>query len=320
LPRYWGDTKRVAADGTQWNLYENNLLSERHIRYGGYGGIAYYHVSDAYIALFSHFIPCGVWEAIYILDGLTKNQSDIQPDTLHGDTQAQSTPVYGLAFLLGIKLMTRIRNWKDLKWFRPTASEVYRNIDDLFTKDAVDWNLIACHLPDMLQVAQSIQAGRISPSTILRKLGTASRKNKLYYAFRELGRVVRTAFLLDYISNQELRRIIQAAQNKCEGFNKFAQWAFFGADTIQDNVRDNQLKIIKYNHLIANLLIFHNCRTITLALKELETKGMRLTPELLGALSPYRTHHINRFGMYELREREPAPVDYGVTFAIGQPS
>jgi TnpA family transposase len=79
-----------------------------------------------------------------------------------------------------------------------------------------------------------------------------------------------------YMSNQELRRIIQAAQNKCEGFNKFAQWAFFGADTIQDNVRDNQLKIIKYNHLIANLLIFHNCRTITLALKELETNGVRL--------------------------------------------
>ena len=109
---------------------------------------------------FSHFIPCGVWEAIYILDGLTRNQSDIQPDTVHGDTQAQSAPVYGLAFLLGIKLMPRIRNWKDLKWFRPTASEVYRNIDGLFTKDAVDWDLIACHLPDMLQVAQSIQAGR----------------------------------------------------------------------------------------------------------------------------------------------------------------
>jgi len=53
--------------------------------------------------------------------------------------------------------------------------------------------------------------------------------------------------------------------------------------------------------VIANLLIFHNCRTITLALKELETNGVRLTPELLGALSPYRTHHINRFGMYELR-------------------
>ena len=316
LPRYWGDTTRAAADGTQWNLYENNLLSERHIRYGGYGGIAYYHVSDTYIALFSHFIPCGVWEAVYILDGLTKNTSDIQPDILHGDTQAQSAPVYGLAFLLGIKLMPRIRNWKDLKWFRPTASEVYQHIDDLFTKDAIDWNLIASHLPDMLQVAQSIRAGRISPSTILRKLGTASRKNKLYFAFRELGRVVRTVFLLEYISNDELRRIIQAAQNKCEGFNKFAQWAYFGSDTIEENVRENQLKIIKYNHLIANLLIFHNCHTMTQALKELEAEGMQLTPELLAAFSPYRTHHTNRFGMYELRERELGPIDYSVTFQM----
>jgi len=114
----------------------------------------------------------------------------------------------------------------------------------------------------MLQIAQSIRAGRISPSTILRKLGTASRKNKLYIAFRELGRVIRTTFSLKYIDDEALRRIIQAAQNKCEGFNQFAQWVYFGADTITENVRDDQLKIIKYNHLIANLVIFHNCHTV----------------------------------------------------------
>jgi len=60
LPKFWGTGKRASADGTKWNLYEQNLLSEYHIRYGGYGGIGYYHVSDTYIALFSHFIPCGV--------------------------------------------------------------------------------------------------------------------------------------------------------------------------------------------------------------------------------------------------------------------
>ena len=69
-----------------------------------------YHVSNIYIALFSHFIPCGVWEAVYLLDGLLKNLFDIQPDTIHGDTQAQSTPVLGLAALLGITLMLRIRH------------------------------------------------------------------------------------------------------------------------------------------------------------------------------------------------------------------
>lgn len=159
----------------------------------------------------------------------------------------------------------------------------------------------------MLQVAQSIRAGRISPSTIPRKLGTASRKNKRYFAFRELGRVVRTIFLLEYISDEGLRRVTQAAQNKCEGFNKFAQWAYFGSDTIAENVRDDQLKIITYNHLIANLVIFHNCHTITLSLKELEREGMPLTPEPLAAFSPYRTHPLNRLGLFELRDREPAP-------------
>src|SRR3546814_3872502 len=74
LPGYWGSGKSASADGTKWSVYEQNLLSEYHIRYGGYGGIGYYHVSDKYIALFSHFIPCGVHEAVYILDGLRSEE------------------------------------------------------------------------------------------------------------------------------------------------------------------------------------------------------------------------------------------------------
>ena len=70
--------KRVAADGTQYDLAEENLLAEKHIRYGGFGGIAYHHVSDLYILLFSHFVACGTWEAIYILDILMRNQSTDQ--------------------------------------------------------------------------------------------------------------------------------------------------------------------------------------------------------------------------------------------------
>jgi TnpA family transposase len=72
------------------------------------------------------------------------------------------------------------------------------------TASSADGAQDACHLPDML---------------IFRKLGTASRKNKLYFAFRELGPVVRSTFLLKYIGDEDLSRIIQAAQNKCEGFS-----------------------------------------------------------------------------------------------------
>ncbi len=73
-----------------------------------YGGIAYRRIADSYIALFTSFIPCGVWEAVHILDGLLKNRSEIQPDTLHADTQGQNEPVFGLCRLLGIKLMPRM--------------------------------------------------------------------------------------------------------------------------------------------------------------------------------------------------------------------
>jgi Tn3 transposase DDE domain len=57
LPRLWGSGKHASADGTRWDLYEQNLLSEYHIRYGGYGGIGYYDVSDSYISSLAIWIP-----------------------------------------------------------------------------------------------------------------------------------------------------------------------------------------------------------------------------------------------------------------------
>jgi TnpA family transposase len=99
----------------------------------------------------------------------------------------------------------------------------------------------------------SIKAGRITASTILRRLGTYSRKNRLYQAFCELGRVVRTGFLMRYISDQQLRSTIQGATNKSEALNRFLKWAFFGGEgIIMENSRDEQRKAIKYNHLVAN--------------------------------------------------------------------
>jgi TnpA family transposase len=231
LPKLWGDSKIAVADGTKFDLYEENLFAEYHIRYGGYGGIAYHHVSDRYIALFSHFIPCGVWEAIYIIEGLLKNTSDIQPNTIHADTQGQSTPVFALAHLLGIKLMPRIRNWKNYTFFRPSKEVRYTHIDSLFS-DVINWDLIETHWQDLLRVVLSIKTGKISSSVLLRKLGNYSRKNRLYQAFRELGRVVRTVFLLQYISEVELREQIMAATNKVEAYNGFSKWFFFGGQGI----------------------------------------------------------------------------------------
>ncbi len=113
--------------------------------------------------------------------------------------------------------MLRIRSWQDLHLFRPDAGARYEHIDSLFTA-AIDWGMIEAHLADMLRVVLSIRAGRLLPSAILRRPATYSRKNRLYFAFRELGRAVRTDFLLCYLSSVELRRVIQAATNESEHF------------------------------------------------------------------------------------------------------
>ena len=66
---------------------------------------------------------------------------------------------------------------------------------------------------------------------------------ELYFAFPELGRVVRTMFLLRYVAEVELRRTILAATNKSGRFNEFVQWISFGTDNlIAENVRDEQRK------------------------------------------------------------------------------
>ena len=219
LPRHWGGGRAAIADGTHVTLRENNLLGSRHIRYGGYGGIAYHHIADNYIALFTSFIPCGVWEAVHILDGLLKNKSAIQPDTLHADTQGQSGPVFGLCRLLGIKLMPRMRGLGDTILYRPAKEVRYAHIDALFTGE-IDWDLIATHQRDMIQVMLSIQAGRVMPSMLLRRLGTYSRRSRLYRAFRELGRVERTLFLLRFFSSTEVRRTIPRRNHQGRGLQR----------------------------------------------------------------------------------------------------
>ena len=306
LPSFWGKRNVAIADGTHIPLRKNNLMGEQHIRYGGYGGIAYHHISSEYVALFSHFISCGVWEAVYILDALLLNKSTYQPDTLHADTHGQSEPVFALAHLLGIKLFPRMRTWNDVAFYRPDKKMKYKHIDQLFSK-TIDWELIKAHWQVMMQVVLSIQAGNVLPSMLLRKLNSRNRRNKLYRAFRELGRVKRTLFLLRYISEADFRQSIRAETTKVESYNDFLDWISFGGQIVKSGDPVEQTKQIKYADLIANSIMLHNVVDLTDILIEMANKGEVVTKELIAGLSPYIRDHIQRFGRYDVNMDDPPP-------------
>lgn len=196
--------------------------------------------------------------------------------------------------------MPRIRNWKDMTLFRPDKQTSYNNIDDLFT-GVINWKRIEDDYQNILQVVLSIRAGKLRPSMILRKLGNYSRKNQLYKAFRELGRVIRTIFLMKYISDKDLRRQITATTNKIESFHNFISWIFFGGQgVISDNDPLEMEKRIKYNDLVANSLIVLNVVDMTRIILSLDPNEFVITPETLAELSPYTTEHIQRFGEFVL--------------------
>ncbi|MFI6927727.1 transposase [Nonomuraea spiralis] len=301
----WGDGKTVAADGSQIDTWENNLLAETSIRYGGYGGIAYRHISNTYVALFSHFIPCGVWEAVYIIEGLLKNTSDVQPDTIHADTQGQSPPVFGLAALLGFDLLPRIRNWHDLIFYRPAPDTHYQHIGSLFGDEAVDWDLIEAHWTDLLRTAISIRENRMSSVTLLRRLGNHSRKNRLYRAFRELGRAIRTITLLRYLSEPQLWKQITQVTNRNEAFHGFSDWLMFGGKLIGHNDPDYQEKVIKFNELLANCVMYSTALDITDAANDIAAEGQPVDLDDLATVSPYITHTVRRFGNWTLNLTPP---------------
>jgi TnpA family transposase len=270
------------------------------------GGIAYHYVGDTYAALFTEFITCGVWEGVYLFNLFYRSKAVVHPDNLHAATQGQSTVIFALAYLLGVELMPRIRNWQDLILFRPDKSAVNRHIDALFG-DLIDWALIEHQWQDFMQIPISIEQRRVLPSTLLRRLSVKSRKNRLCQAFRELGRVIRTIFLLCYISDPLLRRGILKMTNKVEPYHHFRDWVGFGSEgVITHNDPIEQEKRVKYNDLIANAQMVQNVVDMTRLLRQFGGQGYLLTPEILGVFSPYLTRHIKRFGECVVRlDQEP---------------
>jgi TnpA family transposase len=245
LPFLWGSGQGAIAEGTHIALVEHNLLGAHHVRYGRFGGMAYHHISDTSIALLSHFIAYGVWEAVYILDGLLKNLSALSPHTLCADTHGQAEPVFGLAALLGMTLMPRRRTWTDVTFSRVDCATSYTPIDALFTQ-VVDWDVSERHWHDMMQVVLSMLAGTVLPSMLLQKLGVYSRQSSLSKAFSELGRVERPLFLLEYMSNATRRQHIRAETTKVESSHQFTDWMAFGGPVLRTGNPVEPEKRIKY--------------------------------------------------------------------------
>jgi TnpA family transposase len=101
----------------------------------------------------------------------------------------------------------RIRHWRSLRLYRSDTTWRLARTGHLYG-GAIDWALIESHWKDFLRVALAIQSGRVEASWVLTRLNSFSRRDKIYRAFRELGSIFRTIYLLRWIADAELRRTV----------------------------------------------------------------------------------------------------------------
>jgi hypothetical protein len=135
---------------------------------------------------------------------------------------------------------------------------------------------------------------------------------------RAARRLRRTVALLRYLGDPALRRRVTAVTNKVEAYNGFSGWLRFGnGGVIAENDPAEQEKMIKFNSLLANCVIFHTALDMMDVLRQLAAEGWQsedgesITAADIAQLSPYITDHISRFGMYatDVLKLRPAAFD-----------
>ena len=229
------------------------------LTYGREPGLkAYTHVSDQFAPFAIQTIPATVSEAPYILDGLLMNETGKRIREQYADTGGFTDHVFAVTSILGYQFIPRIRDLpsKRLYVFDPRNSP--KELRGLLG-GKIREGLITSNWPDILRIAATMTAGTIAPSQILRKLASYPRQNDLAAALREIGRVERTLFMIDWILDADMQRRAQIGLNKGESHHALKNALRIGRQgEIRDRTTEGQHYRMAGLNLLTAIVIYWN--------------------------------------------------------------
>ena len=156
---------------------------------------------------------------MHVIDGLLHHETDLIIEEHYTDTAGYTDQVFGLTHLLGFRFAPRLRDLSDSKLYTIKKPNHFPKLENML-RGQINTKIIQENYDDVLRLAHSIREGTVSASLIMGKLGSYARQNSLSTALREMGRIEKTIFILDYISSEALRRKInrgfkQRRSNEC---------------------------------------------------------------------------------------------------------
>ena len=300
---HWGDGTTSSSDGQNFRV-GSKAQSTGHVnpKYGSEPGRTFYtHISDQYAPFSTKVVNVGVRDSTYVLDGLLYHESDLRIEEHYTDTAGFTDHVFGLMHFLGFRFAPRIRDLGDTKLYIPKSDAVYEALKPMIG-GTLNIKQIRAHWDEILRLITSIKQGTVTASLMLRKLSSYPRQNGLAVALRELGRIERTLFMLDWLQSVELRRRVNAGLNKGEARNALARAVFFNR---LGEIRDRSFEQQRYRasglNLITAAIVLWNTVYLERATAALRGHGQEVDTSLLQYLSPLGWEHINLTGDYVWR-------------------
>nr|BAK61683.1 putative transposase protein [Enterococcus cecorum] len=304
LPFYWGDGITSSSDGMRMQLGVSSLHADANPHYGtGKGATIYRFTSDQFSSYYTKIIHTNSRDAIHVLDGLLHHETDLNIEEHYTDTAGYTDQIFGLTHLLGFKFAPRIRDLSDSKLFTIDKASEYPKLEAIL-RGQINTKVIKENYEDVLRLAHSIREGTVSASLIMGKLGSYSRQNSLATALREMGRIEKTIFILNYISDESLRRKIQRGLNKGEAMNGLARAIFFGKQgELRERTIQHQLQRASALNIIINAISIWNTLHLTTAVEYKKRTGS-FNEDLLHHMSPLGWEHINLLGEYHFNSEK----------------
>ena len=309
LSSYWGDGTTSSSDGMRMQLGVSSLHADANPHYGtGKGATIYRFTSDQFSSYYTKIIHTNSRDAIHVLDGLLHHETDLNIEEHYTDTAGYTDQIFGLTHLLGFKFAPRIRDLSDSKLFTIDKASEYPKLEAIL-RGQINTKVIKENYEDVLRLAHSIREGTVSASLIMGKLGSYSRQNSLATALREMGRIEKTIFILNYISDESLRRKIQRGLNKGEAMNGLARAIFFGKQgELRERTIQHQLQRASALNIIINAISIWNTLHLTKAVEYQKRTGS-FNEELLHHMSPLGWEHINLLGEYHFNSEKVVSLD-----------
>lgn len=294
-----------SSDGMRLQLGVSSLHADSNPHYGtGKGTTIYRFTSDQFSSYYSKIINTNSRDATHVLDGLLNNDTDLNIEEHYTDTAGYTDQVFALTYLLGFRFAPRIRDLSDVKLFTLNKCDKFSNLDGIL-KGKINEKIIKDNYDEVLRLASSIKEGTVISSLIISKLASYSRQNSLAAALREMGKIEKTIFILDYISSEELRRKIQKGLNKGEAMNGLARAIFFGKQgELRERTIQSQLQKASALNLIINAINIWNTLYLEKAINYKESIGEYINYNLISHISPLGWEHINMLGEYTFNLNE----------------